>query len=63
MEFIEDEKGSVWDFTENTKDKSCIFFVTNFQHVSGSVNDIFYSVMGTVKGVYDDKTGTVRLEA
>ena len=63
MEFIEDEKGSVWDFTENTKDKSCIFFVTNFPHVSGSVNDIFYSVIGTVKGVYDDKTGTVRLEA
>lgn len=63
MEFIEDEKGTVWDLTENTKDKSCVFFVTNFPHVSGSVNDIFYSVIGTVKGVYDDKTGTVRLEA
>ena len=63
MEFIESEKGSVWDLTENTKDKSCVFFVTNFPHVSGSVNDIFYSVIGTVKGVYDDKAGTVRLEA
>ena len=63
MEFIEDEKGAVWDLTENTKDKSCVFFVTNFPHVSGSLNDIFYSVIGTVKGVYDDKTGTVRLEA
>lgn len=63
MEFIEGENGSVWDLTENTKDKSCVFFVTNFDHLSGSLDNILYSVVGTVKGVYDDTTGTVRLEA
>lgn len=63
MQHIEDEGGTVWDTVENTKDKSCVLFVTNFDVTSGSVNDIFFSTIGTVAGVYDDENGAVRVEA
>ena len=63
MQYIEDEGGTVWDTVENTKDKSCVLFVTNFDTTSGSVNDIFFSTIGTVSGVYDDENGAVRVEA
>lgn len=63
MQFVEDCGGSVWDMTENTVTKSITLYVTNFTDLEGDVQGVTYASVGTVKGVYDDETGTVRVSA
>ena len=63
MQFIEDCNGAVWDMVENTTTKEVVFFVTNFNDKEGVVQGITYESYGTIQGVYDDETGTVRVGA
>lgn len=63
MQFVEDCGGSVWDMTENTVSKDIVLYVTNFNELEGVVQGVTYASYGTIKGVYDDETGTVRVSA
>lgn len=63
MQFVEDCGGSVWDMTENTVSKDIVLYVTNFNELEGVVQGVTYAAYGTIKGVYDDETGTVRVSA